>query len=138
MQAMQSILFWLLFTALFIGWMVVVQAEENRLLPTIPQAHPTATQCVEPTEVMRRQHMDFILHQRDETVHKGIRTERHQLVGCINCHIQPDEKGTYPRHTDSRHFCTTCHEYSSVKIDCFSCHADRPESVYRSGGQDGQ
>ena len=121
---------WLLFLALFFSSIVITQAEDG-LLPKIPTADPTATQCVEPTEVMRRRHMEFILHQRDKTVHEGIRTKRHSLIGCINCHVQPSPEGSYPRHTDDEHFCTVCHQYSSVNIDCFSCHADRPEKAYR-------
>ena len=99
-------------------------AEEGQLLPKIPAAK--GEQCVEPTDVMRRQHMEFIMHQRDLTVHDGIRTKKHQFVRCINCHVRPNEKGEYPRHTSNEHFCTTCHVFASVSIDCFQCHADRP------------
>lgn len=106
---------------------------ESRLLPKIPPADPAAAQCVEPTEVMRRRHMEFILHQRDRTVHEGIRTARYRLTRCIDCHIQPAADGSYPRHTQSEHFCTACHQYSSVSIDCFGCHADRPEVAYQNG-----
>lgn len=120
----------LLLVPMFVlGGLLTLYADE-RLLPKIPSADPAAAQCVEPTEVMRRRHYEFILHQRDETVHKGIRTERHRFVNCINCHVQPDDAGDYPRHTDSEHFCTACHEYGGVSIDCFSCHADRPEAAY--------
>ena len=106
--------------------------KDNALLPAIPQAQ--GEQCVEPTEVMRRRHMDFILHQRDETVHKGVRTEKHRFVNCINCHVQPQRQAEgeliYPRHTSADHFCTSCHVYAMVSIDCFQCHADRPQSFY--------
>lgn len=112
-----------------------VYAED--LLPKLPPAHPSATQCVEPTDVMRRRHMEFILHQRDETVHRGIRTKRHRLTRCIDCHIQPAADGTYPRHTSTEHFCTTCHEFSSVSIDCFGCHADRPAAAYQKTAAEG-
>ena len=44
-------------------------------------------ECVEPTDVMRERHFDFILHQRDETMYRGIRTEQHSLTGCIDCHV---------------------------------------------------
>ena len=111
--------------------------KEHSLLPAIPAAQ--ADQCVEPTEIMRRRHMDFILHQRDETVHKGVRTEKHRFVNCINCHIQPQRMASaqlaYPRHTDAEHFCTSCHVYSLVSIDCFQCHADRPERFYQQRRQ---
>ena len=103
-------------------------ADEHGLMPTLPEAK--GTQCVEPTEVMRRRHHQFILHQRDETVHQGIRTEQYRFTRCIDCHVQPTADGTYPRHTEDDHFCTVCHLYSSVSIDCFQCHADRPAEAY--------
>ena len=101
---------------------------DDRLLPKIPAAK--GDQCVEPTEVMRRRHMEFILHQRDETVHRGIRTKKHSFVNCINCHVQARKDGTYPRHADADHFCQDCHRFSSVSVDCFQCHADRPVAAY--------
>ncbi len=104
-----------------------VQADGS-LLPKIPAAK--GEQCVEPTPVMRRRHMEFILHQRDRTVHEGIRTEKHRFVNCVNCHVQPRADGVYPRHTDADHFCESCHRFSSVSMDCFQCHADRPVEAY--------
>ena len=124
----------LLIPVLVFGGLLALYADE-KLLPVIPPADPSATRCVEPTEVMRRRHYEFILHQRDETVHAGIRTEQYRFVNCINCHVQPTADGDYPRHTESEHFCTACHQYSSVNIDCFSCHADRPEAAYSNRGE---
>lgn len=86
-------------------------------------------QCVEPTDVMRRNHMKFLLHQRDETVLDGIRTKKYSLTGCINCHAQTSDDGKIVRADDPEYFCTTCHEYTSVKIDCFECHSDRPAAA---------
>ena len=90
--------------------------------PALPS---TATRCVEPVEVMRRDHMKFLLHQRDQTVHQGERSKKYSLVGCIDCHnpTEPGEKVV--RYEDPEHFCAACHSYTSVKIDCFECHADR-------------
>jgi hypothetical protein len=96
--------------------------------PNIPQVPESkAKHCVEPTEVMRRHHMDFILHQRDETMHLGIRTKKYSLSECISCHVNPDANGEYPRISSNQHFCAACHTYTSVTIDCFQCHADVPE-----------
>ena len=96
--------------------------------PTL--AEPLGEQCVEPTQVMRERHWQFLMHQRDETVHRGIRTTRHSLRQCLECHVRPDAQGRYPRSSDERHFCTTCHVYAAVKVDCFECHADRPQDAY--------
>ncbi len=93
-------------------------------LPEIPKGK--GEKCVEPTEVMRKSHMNFILHQRDETMHFGIRTKKHSLKECISCHVQPDENGKYPDIHSRKHFCNSCHSYAAVSIDCFQCHATHP------------
>ena len=93
-------------------------------LPQLPAAK--GEQCVEPTDVMRRNHYEFILHQRDETMHKGIRSSKYSLTDCIDCHVLPDENKHYLTHQDSEHFCVSCHEYAAVKIDCFQCHSSKP------------
>src|SRR5687767_15571083 len=86
-------------------------------IPAVPKAK--GEHCVEPTEVMRRDHMKFILHQRDDTVHGGIRTSKHSLKGCIDCHVTADASGKYPSIESNDHFCSACHNYTAVKVDCF-------------------
>ena len=103
---------------------------DSSLLPEVPAAqarYSEAQGCVEPTAEMRRNHMKYILHQRDRTMHKGIRTRQYSLNGCINCHVSdaPDA----PRASSEKHFCNSCHSYAAVNIDCFQCHADRPQQV---------
>ena len=95
--------------------------------PFIPKAqrrYSDTQGCVEPTEEMRKNHMEYILDQRDATVHEGIRTRQYSLEECINCHVSdaPDA----PRYESEKHFCNSCHTFASVSIDCFQCHADRP------------
>jgi hypothetical protein len=81
--------------------------------------------CVEPTDVMRRSHMDFILHQRDETMHRGIRTSKHSFKNCVNCHADPVTGSVLGKDG----FCSSCHHYAAVHIDCFGCHTDKPEAA---------
>ncbi|MGB5439262.1 MAG: hypothetical protein WBN57_12265 [Gammaproteobacteria bacterium] len=105
----------------------VTTAMAEGLLPDIPAAQgrfSDAQGCVEPVADMRKNHMEYILHQRDETVHEGIRDKQHSLNECINCHVSnaPDA----PRSSSEKHFCNSCHSYAAVRIDCFQCHADRP------------
>jgi hypothetical protein len=89
-------------------------------------AKPTdATSCVEPVDVMRRDHMDFLMHQRDATVLSGQRERKYSLVGCMDCHNPASDDGQVVRYEDPEHFCSSCHSYASVRIDCFECHADR-------------
>lgn len=76
---------------------------------------------------MRKNHMDRLLHKRDQTMYQGIRTPKYSLKACINCHVPAPAKNKTVTHKDSEHFCVTCHEYVSVQIDCFQCHASHPD-----------
>jgi predicted CXXCH cytochrome family protein len=93
-------------------------------IPT-PDKPSTAELCVEPTDVMRRDHMKFLDHQRDLTVIDGDRGSKYSLAGCMDCHNPAGQSGKIIRYEDPEHFCAECHAYASVKIDCFECHADR-------------
>lgn len=110
----------------------IFAAQEDSLasgvpMPVIPMGQGDT--CVEDTDFMRRNHMDMLKHQRDETMLKGVRDEQYSLKECIACHAVngPDSKpvtGSSPQH-----FCRSCHDYAAVSIDCFQCHASRPESA---------
>lgn len=82
--------------------------------------------CVEPTDFMRRNHMEVIEHQRDETVHKGIRSTKHSLAGCIECHARYDADNTPVPVNAEGQFCIACHEFAAVGMNCFGCHANIP------------
>lgn len=91
-------------------------------------AKEKAEECVEPTEDMRRNHMVYLDQHRDATVIEGIRTKKHSLNECINCHVSTTKAdGEALHYPDKEHFCASCHTYAGVKIDCFQCHADRPQ-----------
>ena len=93
-------------------------------------------QCVADTAWMRRNHMTALSHQRDATVHEGVRTARFSLKGCIDCHAVAGVGGEPVSFASERHFCRTCHDYAAVRIDCFECHASRPPAA-TTGGADG-
>jgi hypothetical protein len=100
------------------------EAKKGRV--PVPAVHTAqGEKCVEPTDVMRRDHMKFILHQRDETVHRGIRTVKHSFKNCVNCHADPQTNSVLGKDG----FCQNCHSYAAVKIDCFECHASSPEKA---------
>lgn len=88
--------------------------------------------CVAPTDVMRRNHMEFLKHERDETVRKGVRGVRFSLADCVDCHASIDEKGKPVPVTESGEFCQTCHSYVAVNLPCFQCHRTTPEK--QAGG----
>jgi predicted CXXCH cytochrome family protein len=85
------------------------------------------TQCVRPKSYMRRNHMELIKHQRDITVHQGIRATKDSLAGCIACHVKHDAAGEPIPVNAKGQFCSRCHEYLAVQPDCFGCHSTVPE-----------
>lgn len=93
-------------------------------LPDVPKGK--GEKCVEDTAVMRTNHMEFILHQRDETMHNGIRTKKHSLKECISCHAVKGDDGLPVGIDNPKHFCSVCHSYAAVSIDCFQCHSSKP------------
>jgi len=100
-------------------------ADESALAPK--PAKGAGEACVADTDFMRRNHMKMLMHQRDDTVHEGIRTKQFSLKGCIECHAVKGEDAKPVAVTDERHFCRTCHDYAAVRVDCFECHSSVPE-----------
>jgi hypothetical protein len=94
-------------------------------VPAVQINKDKGDKCVEPTAVMRRDHMKFILHQRDDTMHRGIRTVQHSLKNCIDCHADPKTGSVLGKDG----FCESCHHYAAVHIDCFSCHSPKREAA---------
>ena len=102
-------------------------SQAGDLLPSVPKGK--GDKCVEPTADMRKNHMEYILHQRDNTLRRGIRTSKHSLKECIECHNAPAKDGKVARIGEKDHFCSSCHTYAAVNVDCFECHADKPENT---------
>lgn len=104
-----------------------IAADEANDGPLIPRGK--GDKCVAPNDQMRRNHMKFILHQRDETVLKGIRSEPFSLSECVDCHAQSDADGQAIRIDHPGQFCQSCHAYAAVNIDCFTCHRAIPDDM---------
>ena len=88
--------------------------------------------CVEDPLLMRRSHMDFLKHDRDDTVRRGIRPVKHSLKACVDCHANKTDGSVLGSDT---HFCQGCHAYAAVKLDCFDCHSSsaRPTTTAAAG-----
>jgi len=80
-------------------------------------------QCVEDAQWMRKNHMDLLKHQRDDTMHGGIRGAKYSLKACIGCHAS---QATGSVAAASTNFCQSCHAFAAVRIDCFECHSSKP------------
>jgi hypothetical protein len=106
---------------------LVGTAQAETPFPTIHEPSDESLKCIQPEDEMRRNHMNYILHERDETMHEGVRNEPGSLAACIDCHVEPNENGEIAGIDSDEHFCSSCHTYASVQIDCFQCHADRPQ-----------
>lgn len=105
-------------------------------VPVISEGRGDA--CVADTEFMRRHHMDMLKHQRDDTMQQGIRTKRYSLKECVDCHAVPGADGIPVKAESDQHFCSSCHNYAAVSIDCFECHASRPEVATGGGDADSE
>ena len=81
--------------------------------------------CVRETGFMRRNHMELIEHQRDVTVHQGIRSTTDSLAACVECHVSYDKQQPVSVYSDGQ-FCNACHEFTAVDVNCFGCHATVP------------
>ena len=88
--------------------------------------------CVIPdTADMRRNHMELLLHKRDQTMRQGIRTHGDNEVslnGCVACHVAKDDQGQYIPVNEEGQFCQTCHQRVATGLDCFDCHRTTPET----------
>jgi len=105
-------------------------AESPVPFPTIPKANgPDVHEGIS----IRTEHMNLLLHQRDETMHKGIRPKDERLQACLTCHAVKDTDGHAVSIESPKHFCRTCHDYAAVKIDCFECHASTPDTNLAEG-----
>jgi len=80
--------------------------------------------CVAPTEEMRRDHSEMLLHQRERTVHQGLREPRFSLKNCVDCHASRETGSVLGKEG----FCSSCHSYAAVSIDCFECHTPLRQS----------
>lgn len=109
--------------AIVLGATAAVAATAGRTPSPAIERATKGERCVEDTASMRRNHMRMLEHQRDKTVHGGIRGARHSLKGCIDCHAGASSGSVAAAPGD---FCVSCHTYAAVKIDCFDCHATKP------------
>lgn len=87
-------------------------------------------QCVEDPKLMRITHMNLLKHQRDETMRKGIRGQKHSLADCVECHASTKTDSVLGT---NEAFCQGCHTYAAVKLDCFECHTSKRKVKAEAG-----
>lgn len=125
-------------TIAVISALIVVAAAAaamRSLAGNTPVPHPPKGQgehCVADTEFMRKNHMKMLMHHRNEAVHLGVRTEQYDLNRCVACHAVAGPDARPVSFESPQHFCRSCHIYAAVSIDCFECHASRPDPRSRT------
>ncbi len=77
-------------------------------VPTPPKGK--GGRCVADTDFMRRNHMTMLDHQRDDTVHDGIRAKKFSLKKCIDCHAVQGTDAQPVGIESPKHFCRGCHD----------------------------
>ena len=116
---------WLSLVLLCAGAVQASDDGAHALQVKVQPARP-GTHCVADPAFMRRNHMDLLRHQRDLTVHDGVRGQRFSLKGCVDCHASAATHSVAAAPGD---FCVACHRYAAVTIDCFECHSSQPRAV---------
>jgi hypothetical protein len=97
-------------------------AGDRTPLPVIEKAK-AGSECIADPATMRRDHPSMLKHQRDDTVRGGVRGAKASLKACVECHASATTHSVAQAPTD---FCSSCHRYAAVSIDCFECHATKP------------
>jgi predicted CXXCH cytochrome family protein len=104
-------------------------AADSRTPQPVIEPARAGTQCIADPATMRRDHPAMLKHQRDATVRAGIRGAKASLKACITCHASPATNSVAKAESN---FCVSCHAYAAVHIDCFDCHATRPQVTVAS------
>jgi hypothetical protein len=117
---------------LLAGTLIVVaglaSAADGRVTkPVIKIENPG--QCIAPADEMRRNHMNMLKHQRDKTMHEGIRGAKASLNACIDCHASKQSGSVLG---SNENFCQSCHAFAAVKLDCWDCH--QPKAGFKAAG----
>lgn len=108
-------------------------------------------ECVEPADYMRQNHMQLLLQWRDakvrdgQTVYINSKGKAYDISlegTCLKCHNDkpvsssvtsnvaksnvsaPNAATTNLTSDGSNEFCFSCHNYASVKPNCWNCHSD--------------
>lgn len=123
----RSVLGWLAaaLSALLLAGVMPATAAEGQGARSGQKLIAKGDKCVRDVEYMRRNHMNVLKHQRDETMYKGIRTTQDSLKNCIECHVNPATNSVASTKED---FCMGCHLHAAVKLDCFECHSSKPKA----------
>ena len=111
-----------------VAYLAEAQSSEKRLSQVVQGSQAASMDaCVRETPDMRRNHMDYLKHKRDLTMHKGIRTDDLSLNKCVACHAGKDTAGEFVPVNAEGQFCQSCHERVSAAPDCFQCHRTTPD-----------
>ena len=111
-------------TAILLSAMIATAAyaADKPHMPQLDIGKGGDVKCVEEPKEMRKIHMNLLKHQRDETMHKGIRGQKHSLADCVECHASKETNNVLG---SDKAFCQGCHTYAAVKLDCFECHTSK-------------
>jgi hypothetical protein len=59
-------------------------------------------------------------------VRDGVRTTRHSLANCVDCHADKETGSVLGRNSAGKAgFCADCHAYVAVTTTCFECHSPK-------------
>ncbi len=113
---------WLVWAAL----MPSAYADGGRTPRPVIEPAKAGTQCVEPADVMRRNHMRLL---EAPARRHGARRRSRREVQPEGLHRLPCQPKTASVAKAETNFCVSCHSYAAVRIDCFECHTSKSRKV---------
>jgi len=70
---------------------------------------------------------------REQIVRHASGNPADRLTRCVACHVQKNAAGQAIPINGHGQFCSSCHVYAGVHVDCFACHAAVPEQALPKG-----
>jgi len=94
--------------------------------PELTPKAKAAKECVEPTALMRTQHMKILDIWRDDVVRKGERLYKSSNGKTYDMSLQ---NTCMDCHSNKSNFCDQCHNYMAVNPYCWDCHIAPKENT---------
>jgi len=84
------------------------------------------TECVAPTDYMRKSHMQMLNEWRDLVVRNG---QQMYMSPSGKLHEMSLSRTCMSCHTSRQEFCLKCHTYVGVSTYCWDCHIEPKEGA---------
>jgi len=114
---------------LLVTFPIWISVGEDAKMPKLAKA--SGETCVESAEYMRANHMQLLDDWRHAVVRDNDRVYVSHAYGTkFDKSLSSDgKKSCMSCHANKKEFCDACHDYSSVKPYCWTCHLEPKEEI---------